>query len=182
MEVQKKNMSVVLLVNSLKKAGVSQTLEISCQLQLRDATCSFKAQGSSKMHTKRSGNFSKSFKLLSCEKNEWSELPSSRFLQTKTLFFLRHLWYFKMVSNSYDNFEISLVVFMPNITTNHAITYTNTVGGLGEIIHGFVEIPFKSSRFITLMTSDSSILTVKYLAWTQLVSNKTTKILFRRLA
>ena len=26
---------------------------------------------------------------------------------------------------SYNNFEISLVVFMPNITTNHAITYTN---------------------------------------------------------
>ena len=26
----------------------------------------------------------------------------------------------------YNNFEISLVVFMPNITTNHAITYTNT--------------------------------------------------------
>ena len=25
---------------------------------------------------------------------------------------------------TYDNFEISLVVFMPNITTNHAITYT----------------------------------------------------------
>ena len=24
----------------------------------------------------------------------------------------------------YNNFEISLVVFMPNITTNHAITYT----------------------------------------------------------
>ena len=89
MEVQKKNMSVVLFVNSLKKAGVSQTLEISCQLQLRDATCSFKAQGSYKMHTKRSGNFFKSFKLLSCEKNEWSELPSSRFLQTKTPFFLR---------------------------------------------------------------------------------------------
>ena len=31
------------------------------------------------------------------------------------------MWYFKIVSN----FEISLVVFMPNITTNHAITYTN---------------------------------------------------------
>ena len=29
-----------------------------------------------------------------------------------------HSWYFKIV-------EISLVVFMPNITTNHAITYTN---------------------------------------------------------
>ena len=28
---------------------------------------------------------------------------------------------------TYDNFEISLVVFMPNITTNHAITYTNSV-------------------------------------------------------
>ena len=27
---------------------------------------------------------------------------------------------------AYNNFEISLVVFMPNITTNHAITYTNT--------------------------------------------------------
>ena len=25
----------------------------------------------------------------------------------------------------YNNFEISLVVFMPNVTTNHAITYTN---------------------------------------------------------
>ena len=27
---------------------------------------------------------------------------------------------------TYNNFEISLVVFMPNITTNNAITYTNT--------------------------------------------------------
>ena len=25
----------------------------------------------------------------------------------------------------YNNFEISLEVFMPNITTNHTITYTN---------------------------------------------------------
>ena len=25
---------------------------------------------------------------------------------------------------TYDNFEISLEVFMPNITTNYAITYT----------------------------------------------------------
>ena len=45
-----------------------------------------------------------------------------------------HSWYFKIASNltrltareiTYNNFEISLVVFMPNITTNHAITYTN---------------------------------------------------------
>ena len=27
----------------------------------------------------------------------------------------------------YNNFEISLAVFMLNITTNHAITYTNSV-------------------------------------------------------
>ena len=46
-----------------------------------------------------------------------------------------HLWYFKIVSNftrltargeiTYNNFELSLMVFVPNITTNHAITYTN---------------------------------------------------------
>ena len=28
---------------------------------------------------------------------------------------------------TYNNFEISHMVFMPNITTNHAITYTNIV-------------------------------------------------------
>ena len=28
---------------------------------------------------------------------------------------------------TYNNFEISLVVFMPNITTNHAITYTKII-------------------------------------------------------
>ena len=27
---------------------------------------------------------------------------------------------------AYNNFEIPLMVFMPNITTNHAITYTDT--------------------------------------------------------
>ena len=27
----------------------------------------------------------------------------------------------------YNNFEISLVVFMPNMTTDHAITFTNTI-------------------------------------------------------
>ena len=27
----------------------------------------------------------------------------------------------------FNNFEISLVVFMPNTTTNHAFTYTNTL-------------------------------------------------------
>ena len=30
------------------------------------------------------------------------------------------------ISITCNNFEISLVVFTPNITTNHAITYTNS--------------------------------------------------------
>ena len=30
----------------------------------------------------------------------------------------------KLSQITYNNFEISLVVFMPNIITNHAITYT----------------------------------------------------------
>ena len=36
-------------------------------------------------------------------------------------------WYFSLTAReiTYNNFEISLVVFMPNATTNHAITYTN---------------------------------------------------------
>ena len=47
-----------------------------------------------------------------------------------------HSRYFKIVSNftrltareiMYNNFEISLVVFVSNITANHAITYTNYV-------------------------------------------------------
>ena len=45
-----------------------------------------------------------------------------------------HSRYFKIASNftrlkareiTYNNLEISLLVFMPNIATNHAITYTN---------------------------------------------------------
>ena len=28
--------------------------------------------------------------------------------------------------STYNNFEMSFVVFMPNITANHAITYTNS--------------------------------------------------------
>ena len=34
------------------------------------------------------------------------------------------------LSQLYHNFEISLVLIMPNITTNHAITYTYTVVSL----------------------------------------------------
>ena len=60
------------------------------------------------------------------------------------------MWYFKIVSNftrltareiTYDNFEISLVVFMPNVTTNHAITYTNRPNIFPEILKKRLNIP-----------------------------------------
>ena len=31
------------------------------------------------------------------------------------------------IKSTSNNYKISLVVFMPNITTNHAITYTNSI-------------------------------------------------------
>ena len=46
------------------------------------------------------------------------------------------MWYFKIVPNftrrtareiMYNNFELSLVVFMPNIAKNQAITYTYSI-------------------------------------------------------
>ena len=46
------------------------------------------------------------------------------------------MWYFKIVSNftrqtareiTCNNFDSSLVVFMPNITSNHAITFTSLI-------------------------------------------------------
>ena len=44
------------------------------------------------------------------------------------------------ITCTYKNFEISLVVFMPNITTNHmhAVTHTNIMGD---------ELPLKSLAF-----------------------------------
>ena len=33
------------------------------------------------------------------------------------------------------NFEISLVVFKPNITTNHAITYTNATSDISKLLY-----------------------------------------------
>ena len=41
----------------------------------------------------------------------------------------------------YNNFEISLVVFIPNITTNHAITYTNS---------GLVNFVLESLTFVQI--------------------------------
>ena len=34
-----------------------------------------------------------------------------------------------------NNFKISLVVFMPNITTNNAITHTNQLAGRVQMLH-----------------------------------------------
>jgi len=79
-----------------------------------------------------------------------------------------HLWYFKIVPNFtrltareiiYNNyFEISLVVFMPNITINHAITSTNT-----NII--FKDWRMKANEEITHITSiHPKILTLNSLA------------------
>ena len=62
-----------------------------------------------------------------------------------------HLWYFKIVSNftrltaleiTYSNFEISLVVFMLNTTTNPAITHTN----LKNPLYNVKEFIFLSSE------------------------------------
>ena len=50
---------------------------------------------------------------------------------------------------TYNNFEKSLVVFMQNITTNHAITYTNT--------NSLKYSPFMSSHFHTLANFFASV-------------------------
>ena len=56
-----------------------------------------------------------------------------KYLHVKITKILRVVAYFKIVSNfthvkapEIMYFKISLVLFMPNITTNHAITYTNS--------------------------------------------------------
>ena len=64
-----------------------------------------------------------------------------------------HKWYFKILSKiTYNNFQTSLVVFMPNITTNHAITYTNT----STVLIGF---EMSSKLSVILLTVSNSIFT-----------------------
>ena len=55
-----------------------------------------------------------------------------------------------------NNFEKSLVVFMPNVTTNHAITYTNpTPQGNKKKASGFISsLLFKEAP--GLLTTNSS--------------------------
>ena len=69
-----------------------------------------------------------------------------------------HSWYFKIDSNftrltareiTYNNFWISLVVFMPNITTDHAITYTNRLNIFpAEILQKMSKYPPKFSKYL----------------------------------
>ena len=54
---------------------------------------------------------------------------------------------------NYDNFEISLVVFMPNITTNHAITYTKP-GFFSPL--NFTSIKCVSEPFLVLSQTEKS--------------------------
>ena len=64
----------------------------------------------------------------------------------------------KLSQITYNNFEISLVVFMPNITSNHAITYTNSfMKGLNGLFlffflfltHRKVEKPFEVIKLVS---------------------------------
>ena len=59
------------------------------------------------------------------------------------------------ISSTYNNFEISLMVFMPNITANHAITYTNKnlYCKAGSLLTGKI-IP-ESTRYVPL-TKDTA--------------------------
>ena len=71
---------------------------------------------------------------------------------------------------TYNNFEISLVVFMPNITTNHAITYTNfrlnfnyfwienEVKVKRTIIFFFIELEIDSSFFFLFSIQNKTFL------------------------
>jgi len=54
-------------------------------------------------------------------------------------------------SSWYNNFEISLAVFMPNIITNHAITYTYTM--MAKPIRA-LELHYPKNQF--LITYDNS--------------------------
>ena len=51
---------------------------------------------------------------------------------------------------TYKNFEISLVVFKPNITTNHAITYTNFT----RVTQIKLPLPGRPILLITRMITD----------------------------
>ena len=57
----------------------------------------------------------------------------------------------KLSQISYNNFEISLVVFMLNITTNHAITYTNPTGICDLTRRGQLPQNFSVSKLVVVI-------------------------------
>ena len=59
----------------------------------------------------------------------------------------------------YNNFEISLVVFIPNITTNHAITYTNFVNN--HVVHSYNTRRYNDLRFPLPRTGEDKHLSKK---------------------
>ena len=48
---------------------------------------------------------------------------------------------------TYNNFEILLVVFMPNITTNHAITYTNHLCNVDAVFSFTLTVPLAQGNW-----------------------------------
>ena len=78
----------------------------------------------------------------------------------------------KLSQISYNNFEISLVVFMPNITTNHAIGYTNWTP-LSPVTTTYYYHYFSSSSFSLLLSSfGSSFVSTKNQTQTQITNDK----------
>ena len=79
-----------------------------------------------------------------------------------------HSWYFEIASNftrlmalefTYNNFEISLVVFMPNITTNHAISYIGRRSIFFKI--NFWKLVSSFSRLAKIMSNSVDMIRVE---------------------
>ena len=81
------------------------------------------------------------------------------------------------LSITYNNFEISLVVFMPNITTNHAITYTNQDNLVLDVIHqNYLTYGCHCQRFLKCH-ADFSLTNIKFPWQTEFITISRTVIL-----
>jgi len=75
----------------------------------------------------------------------------------------------KLPQIMWDNFEITLVVFMPGITTNHAITYTNctphgpiTITNICNKITNTEQVPVRKWRTLIHATKTKDDLAASY--------------------
>ena len=66
---------------------------------------------------------------------------------------------------TYNNFKISLVVFMPNITTNHAITYTNSKGKIKSKIFVIVWRPWKNTLVWSNKSKENTLTNCTIVIW-----------------